>query len=118
MRPVLPSTGLKRISQYPLLSNLENDMTTETIEVRIGGMTPGHLEIPAGSRFSPVPDGIKTFTGRTLIWAEPNKNSGSIIIIDKDTVEIGGTQHKLLHPLKLNMTNRYCIWINGTQPQP
>lgn len=87
--------------------------------VRIGGTTPGHINIPIGTRMSPVPGAIRdmALTPHKLIWANED-NNGSIIIIDQDTVQINGEQHKLVHPLKLNMSNLYCIWINAKPTQP
>ena len=93
--------------------------TPETITVRIGGMTPGHLEIPVGTRMSKVQGNTPNmaFTTNKLIWAKED-NNGSIIIIDQDTVEIDGEQHKLVHPIKLNHQHLYCIWINGNPAKP
>lgn len=83
-------------------------------------MSAGQTTIKPGTRFT-----IDSKWGKTQIWKDKGPilfhcridNEGSIIIIDQDMVEINGEQHKLVHPLKLNHTNLYCIWINGTQPQ-
>lgn len=90
------------------------------IKVRLSGMTPGYTQIEPGTRLT-----IDSKWGKTRIWKDKGPvllhcridNEGSIILIDQDTVEINGQQHKLVHPLKLNNANLYCIWINGTQPQ-
>ncbi len=96
-------------------------MSTPTVTVKLGGMQPGHHEIPVGTRMSQHSKSgtskIWKEKGPTLIWAKED-NNGSIIIIDQNTVEINGEQHKLVHPLKLNMSNLYCIWINAKPAQP
>jgi hypothetical protein len=90
-----------------------------TIKVKLGGMKPGETTLPIGTRLTPVPDVIRNmaFTTNKLIWAKED-NNGSIIIIDQDTVEIDGEQHKLVHPIKLNHQHLYCIWINGNPAKP
>ena len=96
-------------------------MSTPTVTVKLGGTQPAHIDIPVGTRLSETTKWgrSKIFKPKapTLIWAKED-NNGSIIIIDQDTVEINGEQHKLAHPLKLNMSNLYCIWINGNPAQP
>ena len=98
-------------------------MTTKPkrIPVKFGGMIPASTYVEAGTKFTPIskPGPIPELPNNpSLIWAKEDNNNGSIIIIDKETVEINGKPHKLALPLKLNHRNHYCIWINEHQPQP